>query len=874
MEDVGNNDSASIEERLKKLISLSKEVSMPSKQKILDLNYLNTGITEITNLISDKYLNSFRAKRILKLLNSLNSVYKDFEAKYNIVYLPFVVKISKSNTRGNKKVKLKVLNSAAFAFKQRDEQSGQNGYKQSGTLTRTLTEASEILPAEKKEYKQKVTPISAYTFTDAEGVERKAYTFELSSGKSLTIVFYPKNALPYNDEIVNNKEVIFLGTEPKSRSVEATKAFFENLRKNSSGFREEVGNLLNADKDTVVFVEIDPIQIAKLAQSLGSKSDLVNKIVDHAKLNTWTVSGEEKKVMDALIASTIINEKGNLTSERNYDAAYNVFMWLIGDKVAEAKVQEKVDTLNRIIENWEFEHGIYNTIRALNEMGLLDIKNLDIMNRRLSIEIDLYLKTYNNLKLNSGMLADIKDALQNLSESSRLADIKNVLQNRSEECEKELIIMQANIYTMQKEIETMQEKIKTTNEKIKGMKGIFRIGEKRKIKKLDEKIQELNKKIRELEDKVYKINEEKVDIDNLIPKIGATKTLRDWREKVSIYLDNHNVYDLGNKEIYEKIKELVLNEKDLLNQLIKVIENSLPSKVKSLDDLFFVHVTQFLPTETPNGKVIVPLFDATLSANRLEKERTKIITSYYYNSFLKYAEKISKIPIALRNTVHGVANDTVKTIQPLTGDWGNMPFVIIAPLKPLIQLNGNPGSINPGDIFFRVSPGEGLKLPDGTIVIRPALTPEEKQSLEKGNELFEFIDKGDVIYNPEKIKRDEVVKKVFEIKGIIQIPYTGDITDISALYSKNIRELIFLISAQLGVSFKRDSELINAKYMTPMFSRTPLGDLLEDKISANEFEDERARLLNNIFGVSNDAERGENFAGWPELRTLFLGGVL
>jgi len=268
----------------------------------------------------------------------------------------------------------------------------------------------------------------------------------------------------------------------------------------------------------------------------------------------------------------------------------------------------------------------------------------------------------------------------------------------------------------------------------------------------------------------------------------------------------------------------------------------------------------------------VPLFDATLSANRLEKERIKITTSDYYNSFLKYAEKIGKTPTAPRNTVHGVANDTVKTIQPLTGDWGNMPFVIIAPLKPLIQLNGNPGSINPGDIFFRVSPGEGLKLPDGTIVIRPALTPEEKQSLEKGDGAFEFIDKGDVIYNPEKIKRDEVVKKIFEIKGIIQIPYAGDITDVSSFYSGDIRKLIFLISAQLGVPFKRDSELINNQRITE--SRFALKGLLEDKISAKEFEGERARLLNDIFEVSSNAKRGENFAGLPELRTMFLAGVL
>ena len=44
----GNNDSASIEEKLKKLISSSKEVSMPGKQEILDLNYLNTGITAVS----------------------------------------------------------------------------------------------------------------------------------------------------------------------------------------------------------------------------------------------------------------------------------------------------------------------------------------------------------------------------------------------------------------------------------------------------------------------------------------------------------------------------------------------------------------------------------------------------------------------------------------------------------------------------------------------------------------------------------------------------------------------------------------------------------------------------------------------------------
>ncbi|MFP3278157.1 MAG: hypothetical protein RXO43_01160 [Candidatus Micrarchaeota archaeon] len=843
----GNNDSASIEEKLKKLISLSKEVSMPGKQEILDLNYLNTGITEITNLISDKYLNSFRAKRILKLLNSLNSVYKDFEAKYNIVYLPFVVKISKSNTRGNKKVKLKVLNSAAFAFKPRDEQSVQNE-NQSGILPRT----PEILWAEKEEYEQKVTPISAYTFTDAEGVERKAYTFELSSGKLLTIVFYPKNALPYNDGIVNNKEVIFLGREPKSRSVEATKAFFENLRKNSSGFREEAGDLLNAGKDIVVFVEIDPIQIAKLAQSLGSKSDLVNKIVDHAKLNTWMVSEEEKKVMDALIASTIINEKGDLTSERNYDAAYNVFMWLMGDKAAEAKVQEKVDKLNKIIENWEFEHRIYNTIYALNQAKLLDIENLNRVDKILSylIESDGYLsKRYNNLKL----------------DSSRLVDIKNALENRREECEKELIMMQAVQNTLQEEIKTMQEKIKTMQEEIKGIKGIVRVGEKREIKELDEKVQELNEEIQELNDKVYDINKEKAYIDNLIPKIDAIKTLRDWREKVSISLDNYNVSDLGNKKIYEKIKELVLNEKDLLNQLIKVMENSLSSKVKSLDDLFFVHVTQFLPTETPNGKVIVPLFDATLNANRFEKERVKIITSEDYKDYLKEFEKIGKPKIEPRNTVHGAANHTIESI-PMTGYWNDMPFVIIAPLKSLIQLNRDLVSVNEEDIIFRISPGEGLKLPDETIVVRPALTPEEEQSLEKENKAFEFIDKNNVIYNPEKIKRDEVVKKVFEIKDIINISEV----------SMNIGELISLISAQLGVSAKRDSELIKYNHISSFLAIVE--GLLKDEISPKEFEDKRAGLLNDIFSVSNDAELGKNFAalpeGWPELRTLFLGGVL
>jgi len=855
----GNNDSVSIEEKLKKLISLSKEVSMSSKQKIVHLNYLNTGITEITDLISDTYLNPLRAKRILKLLSSLNSVYKDFEAKYNIVYSPFVVKISKSNTRRNKKVKLRVLNSAAFVFKSRDEERKDDKQSEIRPLT-----TSETLPTEKKEYELNVTPISAYTFTDAEGVERKAYTFELSSGKSLTIVFHPKNALPYNDEIVNNKEVIFLGTEPTSRSVKATKAFFENLRKNSSGFREEAGDLLNADKDTVVFAEIDPIQIVKLAQSLGSKSDLVNKIVDHAKLDTWMVSGEEKKVMDALVASTIINEKGDLTSERNYDAAYNVFMWLIGDKAAEVKVQEKVDKLNKIIENWKFEHGIYNTIYALNQVKLLDINNLNSMDKNLSylIESDEYLsKHYNNLKL----------------DFSRLADIKNALENRSEECEKELITMQAYIPTMQNEIKSLEEEIKTRNKKINGIKGIFRGEEKRKIEKLNEEIQELNKKILELNKKVTDINEEKVHIANLIPKIDAIKTLRDWREKVSIYLNNYNVYGFGDKEVYEKIKKLIVNEKDLLNQLIKVVENySLLSKVRYLDDLFFVHVTQFLPTETPNGKVIVPLFDATLSAKQLEKVRTKIITSEYYNNFLKGVEKEGKPEIKLRDTVHGAANDTVKTTQPLTGDWGNMPFVIIAPLKPLIQLNGNPGSISLGDIFFRVSPGEGLKLPDGTIVVRPALTSEEKQALEKGNEAFEFIDKDNVIYNPEKIKRDEVVKKVFEIKGIIQIPYGGDMTE-NNLYSYKIIKLDPLISAQLGVSVKKDSELINDIYMTMSsyrFSRTSLEELLKDEISAKEFEDRRAGLLNSIFRVSNDAKLGENFAGLPELRTLFLGGVL
>lgn len=128
------------------------------------------------------------------------------------------------------------------------------------------------------------------------------------------------------------------------------------------------------------------------------------------------------------------------------------------------------------------------------------------------------------------------------------------------------------------------------------------------------------------------------------------------------------------------IDEVNLHEK--ATDLSATTESGLAMK-----DLLAVHATEHLPIVDESGNLYIrSIFDGSNESGS-------------------------------RLTIHFALNHFVGSHK--NGDWHYRPFVVLAPLTDLIELNGLPSSLRPEDTYFCVSPGEGLKLPESTVLVLP-----------------------------------------------------------------------------------------------------------------------------------------------------------
>lgn len=70
-----------------------------------------------------------------------------------------------------------------------------------------------------------------------------------------------------------------------------------------------------------------------------------------------------------------------------------------------------------------------------------------------------------------------------------------------------------------------------------------------------------------------------------------------------------------------------------------------------------------------------------------------------------------------RGTVHTSLNHVVES--HMFGNWDEQPFVIVAPLDKVAEINGEPMSVITYDTWFAVKPGKGLQLPEEAILVCP-----------------------------------------------------------------------------------------------------------------------------------------------------------
>lgn len=156
---------------------------------------------------------------------------------------------------------------------------------------------------------------------------------------------------------------------------------------------------------------------------------------------------------------------------------------------------------------------------------------------------------------------------------------------------------------------------------------------------------------------------------------------------------------MGDKKAQEILEEKwrVLDEMNKKQEQVDTTESrqlwetkrkeGLGSKELQLEDLVVVHLTNYCPSQDASGQY--------------EMQNTFNASEW-------------SVP---RNTIHFALNHPVQANSG--GSWDDMPYAIIAPLDKMVEANGKPYILNPVDTSFEVSPGDRLKLPEGTIIVQP-----------------------------------------------------------------------------------------------------------------------------------------------------------
>jgi hypothetical protein len=75
-----------------------------------------------------------------------------------------------------------------------------------------------------------------------------------------------------------------------------------------------------------------------------------------------------------------------------------------------------------------------------------------------------------------------------------------------------------------------------------------------------------------------------------------------------------------------------------------------------------------------------------------------------------------------RDSIHFSLNHPVDS--HMWGNFSGRPFTIVAPMAGMLENNGAPAAMADVDTYFITKPGEGLTLPEGTIIIEVASKPE------------------------------------------------------------------------------------------------------------------------------------------------------
>lgn len=146
------------------------------------------------------------------------------------------------------------------------------------------------------------------------------------------------------------------------------------------------------------------------------------------------------------------------------------------------------------------------------------------------------------------------------------------------------------------------------------------------------------------------------------------------------------VGDRKSAEELARRKYILQNRDQATHPSVQFDQNAQASTGLGIKNLVAVHSTNYLPYVDNSGVYIRSSFDGS---NEVDP----------------------------RLSIHFALNHHV--VSHKMGNWDENPYVLIAPLQDLIDLNGPPTSLRPEDTYFTTSPGMPLKIPLSSKLLIP-----------------------------------------------------------------------------------------------------------------------------------------------------------
>ncbi len=190
-------------------------------------------------------------------------------------------------------------------------------------------------------------------FIDADGTQRQLFTFETKSGNQVGAVFYSKEDLPFNAEIVRGKQAFVFGDKPNFRDETEWRDFLQDLSEasdNKDPLNRQTIKVNDAvsSNNAVIFVENTPVNILDLAFVLGAEGKHLRDARKQASQMQYT--DEVLSLIDDMVAVSIIGEDGKVRHREDQIPEALTVLKILADSAAIHEIQKRkkvVDDLDR-----------------------------------------------------------------------------------------------------------------------------------------------------------------------------------------------------------------------------------------------------------------------------------------------------------------------------------------------------------------------------------------------------------------------------------------------------------------------------------------------------------------------------------------------